>query len=124
MAIQLTFEEIAVIVKKGTEPPFSGRFVDHFEKGHYTCKQCGAVLFESGAKFPTACGWPSFDDALPGAVHETPEADGVRVEIACAQCGGHLGHVFRGEEFTAKNTRYCVNSIALNFTEAGEKICK
>ncbi len=111
----LTPREKAVIVDKGTEAPFSGAYWDHKEKGIYYCRQCGAPLFSSDAKFDSGTGWPSFDEALPGAVNELPDADGRRVEIVCAKCGGHLGHVFRGEDFTPKQTRHCVNSISLMF---------
>jgi peptide methionine sulfoxide reductase msrA/msrB len=107
-----------VIVEKGTEPPFSGEYVDKHDDGTYRCKRCGAALFSSAAKFNSHTGWPSFDQALPGAVKEIPDADGSRVEIVCANCGAHLGHVFRGEGFTPQNTRHCVNSISLNFEPA------
>jgi len=116
---QLTPEEERVIVYKGTERPFSGRYNDHYEEGEYVCKRCEAPLFRSQNKFRSHCGWPSFDEALPGVVKEVPDADGVRTEIQCKQCGAHLGHVFRGEVFTEKNTRHCVNSISLKFTEKG-----
>ena len=112
---KLSPEEERVILHKGTEAPFSGEFVHSHEKGEYRCKRCGAALFPSGAKFDSHCGWPSFDDAEPGALREIPDADGERREIVCAACGAHLGHVFRGEGFTAKNTRHCVNSISLSF---------
>jgi peptide methionine sulfoxide reductase msrA/msrB len=114
----LSEEERRVIVNKGTERPFTGRFVHHGDKGTYTCRQCGADLFSSDAKFDSGTGWPSFDGALPGAVKEIPDPDGRRTEIVCAACGGHLGHVFRGEGFTGQDTRHCVNSISLDFSAA------
>ncbi|MHC4886541.1 MAG: bifunctional methionine sulfoxide reductase B/A protein [Planctomycetota bacterium] len=115
----LSEEEERVIVHKGTERAFTGRYDKHYEVGRYRCRRCGTALFESSTKFNSRSGWPSFDDALKGAVKEIPDADGQRVEIVCAKCGGHLGHVFRGEGFTEKNTRHCVNSISLDFV-AGE----
>ncbi len=112
---KLTAEEEFVILKKGTERPFVNKYDDFFEDGQYKCKQCGAVLFASDTKFHSGCGWPSFDQAIPGTVKEIPDKDGVRTEIVCANCGGHLGHVFFGEGYTKENTRYCVNSISLEF---------
>jgi len=117
----LSPEQERVIVHKGTEQPFSGRFNDHFAQGVYTCGRCGAALFESASKFKSTCGWPGFDDQVPGAVSRAPDADGVRTEIMCSNCGAHLGHVFFGEGFTAKNTRYCVNSVSMDFIPAEEQ---
>ncbi|HEX9261901.1 MAG TPA: methionine-R-sulfoxide reductase [Candidatus Bathyarchaeia archaeon] len=111
----LTKEEESVIVDKGTETPFTGKYFAFWERGTYVCKRCRAPLYRSESKFEANCGWPSFDDEGPGAVKRTPDADGVRTEIQCARCGAHLGHVFFGEGFTKKNTRHCVNSISMDF---------
>lgn len=112
---ELTPEEKRVIIDKGTERPFTGKYTDTKEPGTYVCKQCGAPLYRSEDKFDAGCGWPSFDNEIKGAVKRVPDADGLRTEIVCSKCGGHLGHVFIGEGFTEKNTRHCVNSISMNF---------
>ena len=115
---KLTPEEARVIEQRGTEAPFSGEFNEHFEKGAYSCKRCGAALFLSEQKFKSSCGWPSFDSEIPGAVERRPDLDGVRTEIVCSRCGAHLGHVFEGENLTPNNLRHCVNSISMEFIPA------
>ena len=112
---RLTPEEERVIIGKGTEPPFSGKYHTFFDQGTYMCKRCRSPLFRSTDKLASECGWPSFDAEIPGAVRRVRDADGRRTEIICAACGAHLGHVFLGEGFTPKETRHCVNSISLVF---------
>jgi methionine-R-sulfoxide reductase len=118
---KLTPEEERVIVKKGTEMPFTGEYENNFKPGIYVCKRCEAPLYRSDDKFNAHCGWPSFDQEIKGAVKRVKDPDGARIEIECANCGAHLGHVFEGEGFTPKNVRHCVNSISLKFIPKGEK---
>ena len=112
---KLTPEEERIIVYKGTEVPFTGEYEEKYDPGTYVCRRCEAPLYRSEDKFDARCGWPSFDDEIEGAVKRVPDPDGVRTEIQCANCGGHLGHVFIGEGFTPKNTRHCVNSLSMKF---------
>lgn len=115
---ELTPEEKRVIIGKGTEMPFTGEYVNTTDTGVYVCKQCNAPLYRSQDKFETTCGWPSFDQEIPGAIKRDPHIDPMfGQEITCANCGGHLGHIFKGEHFTDKDTRHCVNSVSLKFVE-------
>ena len=112
---ELNEEEKRVLLYKGTEPPFIGEYTDLFRKGIYSCRQCNTPLYSSQDKFHSGCGWPAFDDEIEGAIIRVTDEDGERIEIICANCKGHLGHVFEGEQFTDKNIRHCVNSISLKF---------
>jgi len=116
--IKLTDLEKYVIENKGTEKPFTGKYNKHKEEGTYICKRCETPLYRSSDKFESDCGWPSFDDEIKGAVKRIPDADGRRTEIVCANCDAHLGHIFFGEKYTARDTRHCVNSISMNFIPA------
>lgn len=111
---ELTKEEYEIIINKGTEPKFSGQYNEHKEVGTYICKQCDQPLFKSVDKFDSKTGWPSFDDFIPGNVNRK-NADAVYTELTCSKCQGHLGHAKKGEKFTPKNIRYCINSLALKF---------
>lgn len=112
---KLTAEEKRVIIDKGTEMPFTGEYLYTNQPGTYVCRQCEAPLYRSEDKFEAHCGWPSFDDEIERAVNRSLDEDGVRTEITCANCGGHLGHLFEGERYTDKNIRHCVNSISMRF---------
>ncbi len=115
MTKSLSPEEERIIVHKGTETPFTGEYDDFFVPGVYHCRRCDAPLYKSEDKFDAHCGWPAFDQEIPGAVKRLPDPDGSRTEIQCAHCGAHLGHVFTGEKLTKTDTRHCVNSLSMHF---------
>lgn len=123
---ELTPAEARVIQQKGTEAPGTGEYTDLEAAGTYVCRQCNAVLYRAKDKFHSGCGWPSFDDEVPGAIerHRDTTHGMVRTEIVCANCKGHLGHVFEGERMTDKNVRHCVNSISLRFIPEGQSLPK
>jgi methionine-R-sulfoxide reductase len=112
---KLTPEEERIIIHKGTERPYTGPLLDNKDQGTYICRRCNNPLYKSEDKFDSRCGWPSFDDEIKDAVLHKVDSDGQRTEILCNNCGGHLGHVFIGEQFTAKNSRHCVNSLSMEF---------
>ncbi len=119
---KLSAEEQRVILHKGTEMPFTGEYETNWKKGTYVCRRCNAALYSADSKFDARCGWPSFDQELKGAVRREMDADGRRTEILCANCDGHLGHVFLGEGFTKKDTRHCVNSVSMSFVPEGQEL--
>ncbi len=118
----LSPEERRVIEVKGTERPFTGEYDDFYEEGVYVCRRCEAELYRSEYKFDAHCGWPAFDQEVPGAVKRLPDPDGMRIEVQCANCGGHLGHAFLGEGLTTTNTRHCINSLSMKFVAAEPSI--
>lgn len=116
----LSAEEHYIIENKGTEPAFSGEYDAFYEAGTYACRRCNAQLYRSEDKFDAHCGWPAFDKEIPGAVKQLPDPDGMRTEIECGNCGGHLGHVFTGENKTPTNIRHCVNSLSMKFVKGSQ----
>ncbi|MBU4294238.1 MAG: methionine-R-sulfoxide reductase [Actinobacteria bacterium] len=118
---KLTPEEERVLIKKGTEPPFTGKYENFFGDGTYVCRQCGNPLYKSDSKFHSGCGWPSFDEEISGSAKRQADKDGRRTEMVCSECGGHLGHVFEGEGFAPKNSRHCINSVSIDFVPEQKK---
>jgi peptide-methionine (R)-S-oxide reductase len=121
---KLTSQEERVIIKKGTEPPFKGEYDNFYQNGTFICRRCNAPLFSSKSKFDAGCGWPSFDESYPNAIKRVPDLDGIRIEIQCANCGGHLGHEFVGEGFRDKDTRDYVNSFSILFIPKTKELPK
>lgn len=113
----LTEEQYAVLREKATERPFTGEYYKHFEKGVYVCAACGNPLFKSDAKFDSSCGWPSFDQAIEKSViYKEDHSHGMnRTEVMCANCGGHLGHVFDDGPKETTGNRFCTNSVSIKF---------
>lgn len=120
----LTSEEKRIIEDKGTEAPFTGEYDNFYEEGTFICRKCNSPVFSSESKFNAGCGWPAFDKNYPNAVKHLPDPDGQRTEIACVNCGAHLGHVFEGEQMTVRNTRHCVNSLSIRFIPKGKEMLK
>lgn len=118
----LTPEEHHILEEKGTEAPFTGDYDSFFNTGTYICRRCNNPLYTSEAKFDAGCGWPAFDGTLPNSVVSLLDDDGDRTEIQCAHCGGHLGHVFHGEQLTKTNIRHCVNSLSMRFIPMGQTL--
>jgi peptide-methionine (R)-S-oxide reductase len=121
---ELTREQERIMIHKSTEPPFSGEYDNFYEDGTFICRRCNAPLFSSKSKFNAGCGWPSFDETVPNAIRRISDPDGVRTEIECKNCGGHLGHEFLGEYLTDKNTRECVNSLSIYFVPKSKELPK
>lgn len=121
---KLSPQESAIIENKQTEPPFSGEYDNFYKPGTFICRKCNNPLYSATAKFDAHCGWPAFDECFPNSIKEGAMNSYFGTEITCANCGGHLGHVFRGESFTPTNTRHCANSLALKFIPEGNELPK
>lgn len=121
---RLTSQEEKVIINKATEAPFTGEYDNFYQDGTFICRRCNAPLYSSKSKFDAGCGWPSFDESYKNAIKRVPDPDGVRTEIECSNCGGHLGHEFVGEGFTEKDTRDCVNSLSIRFIPKTKELPK